>query len=132
MTKITSDAQPSAKRARDIVMDVEIRLGFEPVDRELEKVGYDIESRDPNTGGLRFIEVKGRVSGAETVTVTRNEVLFALNNPDAYILAVVEFLDGDNHRVHYARQPFRGEPDFNAASVNYHFAKLLEQAEEPS
>jgi hypothetical protein len=32
------------------------------VDREFEKLGYDIESRVPGTGKLRFIEVKGRVS----------------------------------------------------------------------
>jgi hypothetical protein len=26
-------------------------------------------------GRLRFVEVKGRISGAETVTVTKNEIL---------------------------------------------------------
>ena len=41
-------------------MDVERSLGFEPMDREFEKLGYDIESKDPKTGKLRFIEVKGR------------------------------------------------------------------------
>lgn len=30
-------------------MDVERSLGFEPVDREFEKLGYDIESKDPRT-----------------------------------------------------------------------------------
>ena len=35
------------------------RPRFEPTDRELDKLGYDIESRDPATGKLRFIEVKG-------------------------------------------------------------------------
>src|SRR5690606_20981533 len=47
------DTQASAARARAIVMDVERRLGFEPVDRELEKLGYDVESRVPGTGKLR-------------------------------------------------------------------------------
>jgi hypothetical protein len=42
-------------------MDIERKLGFEPTDREFEKLGYDIESRVPGTGKLRFIEVKGRV-----------------------------------------------------------------------
>ena len=60
-----------APRARaPIVMEVERSLGFEPIDREFEKLGYDIESRVPGTGQLRFIEVKGRVAGADTVTVT--------------------------------------------------------------
>ncbi len=53
-------------------MRVERGLGFEPVDREFERLGYDLESRDPGAmRGLRFIEVKGRTEGADTVTVTR-------------------------------------------------------------
>jgi hypothetical protein len=60
-------------------MDVERRLGFDPVDREFDKLGYDIGSRGPGTGKLRFIEVKGRGDGAATVTVTKNEILYALN-----------------------------------------------------
>lgn len=78
------------------------------------RLGYDIENRDPRTGRLRFIEVKGRVAGADTITVTKNEILTSLNKPDDYILAVVEFLGGDQHRVHYVRRSFRREPDFGA------------------
>lgn len=127
----TTDAQAAAARARSIVMEVERGLGFDPVDRELEKVGYDIESRVPGTGKLRFIEVKGRVSGASTVTVTKNEILYSLNKPEDYILAIVEFFDGNQHRVHYVRTPFQREPDFGVTSVNYDFAELLARAEEP-
>ena len=126
-----ADTQASAERARAVVMDVERGLGFEPVDREIEKLGYDIESRDPNTGKLRFIEVKGRVSGAETITVTKNEILYSLNKPDDFILAIVEFLDAEAHCVHYVRRHFQREPDFGVTSVNYDFAKLLAQAEAP-
>jgi len=54
-----------------------------------------------------------------------------LNKPDDFILAIVEFLDGDTHRVHYLRQPFRREPDFGVTSVNYDFADLLERATTP-
>ncbi|MBI3325240.1 MAG: DUF3883 domain-containing protein, partial [Nitrospinae bacterium] len=126
------DTQASAARARAIVMEVERRLGFEPTDREVEKLGYDIESRDPRTGRLRFLEVKGRVSGADTITVTRNEILYSLNKPDDFILAIVEFVDGDTHRVHYVHRPFRREPDFGVVSVNYDFAELLARGEEPS
>ncbi len=126
------DTQISAARARAIDMDVERRLGFDPVDREFEKLGYDIESKVPGTGLLRFIEVKGRVSVAETVTVTRNEILTSFNTPDNFILALVEFIDNESHRVHYLRQPFRREPDFGVTSVNYDFAELLVRAGEPS
>ncbi|HXH11266.1 MAG TPA: helicase-related protein [Alphaproteobacteria bacterium] len=127
----TLDAQLVAARARAIVMEVERRLGYEPRDRETAKLGYDIESRDPRTGRLRFIEVKGRAAGAEAITVTRNEILTSLNKPDDYILAVVEFLDGGDHRAHYIRRPFRREPDFGVTSVNYSLAELLARAEEP-
>jgi hypothetical protein len=130
-TAAAADTQAAAARARAIVMDVERGLGFEPVDREFERLGYDIESRVPGTGKLRFIEVKGRVSGADTVTVTKNEVLTSLNKPDDFILALVEFLDGGAHRVRYLRRPFRREPDFGVTSVNYDFAELLARAAAP-
>jgi superfamily II DNA or RNA helicase len=126
------DTQESAARARAIVMDVERALGFGPTDRELEKLGYDIESRVPSTGKLRFIEVKGRVSGAASITVTKNEILYSLNKPEDFILAIVEFLDDGSHRAHYLRAPFRKEPDFGVTSVNYDFAELIGRAQKPS
>ncbi len=126
------DNQASAARARNVIMEVERSLGFEPIDRELEKLGYDIESRVPGSGHLRFIEVKGRVSGAATITVTRNEILYSLNKPDNFILAIVEFIDEKNHKVHYLRQPFNREPDFGVTSVNYDYAELLARAGAPS
>jgi len=125
------DTQLWAARARAIVLEVERQLGFEPTDREFEKLGYDIESRDVNTGRLRFLEVKGRASGAATITVTKNEILYSLNKPEDFILAIVEFLEGDRHRVHYVRRPFQREPDFGVTSVNYDFPELLARAEQP-
>ena len=130
--RASQDTQAAAARARALVMEVEHGLGFEPTDREFEKLGYDIESRVPDTGKLRFIEVKGRASGAATITATRNEILYSLNKPEDFILALVEFIEGDEHRVHYLRQPFQREPDFGVTSVNYNFAELLARAEEPS
>lgn len=128
----TRDTQAAAAKARGIVMEAERRLGFAPVDRETEKLGYDIESRVPGTGKLRFIEVKGRVSGAPSITVTKNEILFSLNKPDDFILAIVEFLENGEHRLHYVRRPFLREPDFGVTSVNYAFTELLAKAGAPS
>jgi SNF2 family DNA or RNA helicase len=125
------DTQAAAAAARAIVMEIERGLGFEPVDREFEQLGYDIESRVPGTGKLRFIEVKGRVSAAETLTVTKNEILYSLNKPDDYVLAIVAF-DGDTHRVHYLRRPFQREPDFGVTSVNYDLIELWERGREPA
>ena len=126
------DTQISAARARAVIMEIERKLGYEPVDREFEKLGYDIESRVPGTGKLRFIEVKGRVAGAPTITVTRNEILYSLNKPDDFILAIVEFTGDETHNAHYLRQPFQREPDFGVTSVNYDFPELLSRADKPS
>ena len=126
-----ADTQLAAAEARRLVMETECGLGFRPVDREVEKLGYDIESRDPATGKLRFIEVKGRRVDATTVTVTKNEILYSLNKPDDFILAIVLF-DGSGHpAVRYVRQPFQREPDFGAASVNYSLRDLLANGEDP-
>ncbi|AWR88042.1 helicase-related protein [Meiothermus taiwanensis] len=128
---LPTDTQAAAARARAIVMETERSLGYEPVDLEFERLGYDIESRDPRTGRLRFIEVKGRLDGAQTVTVTRNEILTALNKPEDFILALVVFQEDGSHQVRYLRRPFQREPDFGVTSVNYDFAELLARAEEP-
>ena len=125
------DTQASAARARAVIMDLERSLGYDPVDREAEKLGYDIESRVTDTGKLRFIEVKGRVTGAATITVTRNEIMYSINKPDDFILAIVEYLDETSHRVHYVRRPFEREPDFHVTSVNYDYAELIARGEQP-
>lgn len=125
------DTQAAAARAREIVMEIERGLGFVPVDREFEKLGYDIESAIPGTGRLRFIEVKGRVASADTVTVTKNEILYSLNKPDDFILAMVAFGADGSHDVRYLRRPFGQEPDFGVTSVNYEFSELLRRAEVP-
>ena len=135
MSSRPADTQASAARARAAVMAVERDLGFDPVDREFERLGYDIESRDPATGRLRFIEVKGRVSTANTITVTKNEVLTSLNKPDDYILALVVFSGESNQQVHYLRRPFEGcgiSADFNGASVDFAMAQLMSRAGFPA
>ena len=127
-----TDTQVWAARARKAVMEVERSLGFEPTDREFDRLGYDIESRVPETGRLRFIEVKGRRAGAHSITVTKNEILTALNKPEDYILAIVEFVGADGDRVRYVRRPFRREPDFGVTSADYRLDDLLARSEPPS
>ena len=134
-TQRTVDTQAAAARARAAIMEIERGLGFIPTDREFEKLGYDIESAIPGTGRLRFIEVKGRVSGADTVTVTKNEILYSLNKPEDFILAIVEFIDGSSHKVHYLRRPFHDKgitTEFAGATVNFPFAQLLAEGVAPS
>jgi len=74
------DTQASAARARAIIMEIERSLGFGRLNREFEKLGYDIESRVAGTGKLRLHRGEGPVTGADTITVTRNEILYSLNN----------------------------------------------------
>jgi len=124
------DTQAAATRARDAVMRLERALGFVPVDRETERLGYDIESRDPRSGSLRFIEVKGRVPDADTVTFTRNEVITALNRPDTWILALVLEENDGFGVIHYIRQPFQREPDFGVTRLDYRLDELLQREKE--
>lgn len=114
------------------VMETERALGRHPIDVGVPGRPWHVESRDPATGDLYFIEVKGRVAGADTVTVTRNEIITAVNRPDRYILALVH-VEGDfAHEPRYLRQPFSMEPEFSVTSVTYNLADLLARAEAPS
>jgi superfamily II DNA or RNA helicase len=117
--------------AMQMVMDAERQLGNQPRDVSGEKCGYDIESKVQAEGKLRFIEVKGRVAGALTVTVTRNEILTALNKPDDFILAVGQMVDGQRNLV-YIRQPFQQEPEFAVESINYNLQDLLARGAAPA
>jgi len=117
------------------VMDAERGLGREPRDVSARNEGYDIESRNPATGRLRFIEVKGRRADATTVTVTRNETAVALNSLDQshdYILAIVLVEQGYARRTAYVTDPFRAGVDDTAESVTHNLKKLLARASPPA
>lgn len=111
------------------VMAIERELGFEPRDVSAEKRGYDIESASPANGeSPRFIEVKGRAAGADSVSVTRNEILTALNIPGRFILALVEVSENGAKTV-YLKRPFRNPPDFSLLNGSFNIAKLIAGAE---
>ncbi len=141
LTRVRGDAAGDIATARErarverlameAVIVAERALGYAPRDVSAAKCGYDVESAVPGTGRLRFIEVKGRAAEADTVTVTRNEILTALNKPDDFILAVVR-VEGDAAGAPvYVRRPFGREPDFGVTSVNYKLAELLARGEVP-
>lgn len=112
--------------AMEAVMAHEQSLGFNPRDVSSLNRGYDIESQDPRTGRLRFIEVKGRVVGADTITVTRNEMICALNSPDQWRLAIV-MVDGVAEQPVYVAQPFTREPQFAETSANFEIRYLVDR-----
>jgi len=125
------DTRVTEAVAMQAVMQTEADLGNHPSDVSADKLGYDVESFDPRTGRLRFIEVKGRRTGADTVTVTRNEILTGVNAPEQYILAIVEVEEGQAHPPRYVWSPFRKEPDFGVTSVNYDWKELWERGNAP-
>ena len=114
------------------VMEAERKLGRNPKEMHHQNPGYDIESKDPNTNQLLFIEVKGKSPDAMTVTVSKTQIFTAFNKPDSFILAIVE-VDGETAKEpRYIREPFENEPDFRATSINYDLNKLLAHSEPPS
>ena len=128
-TMFARETEKVERLAMDAVIAAEKRAGREPLDVSRAKCGYDIESLKPEGGGLLFIEVKGRVEGARTVTVTKNEILTSFNKPEDYILAIVEIAGEVARAPVYIRRPFQREPDFGVTSVNYDLQELLSRVE---
>lgn len=122
--------------AMSAVMQAEQAFGHKVTDVGAEKCGWDVTSRPPaNADGSikpdRHIEVKGRVKGQSTITVSRNEIIYGLNQSDKFILAIV-IVDSDSHEgPFYIKNPFTIEPDFGVASVNYDLGDLLSKAVKP-
>lgn len=124
-----ADVQRVEELAMATVMEAERRAGRLPTDVHHLKLGYDIESREPETGRLRFIEVKGRRADADTVVVTRNEMLVALNKRDDYYMAIVR-VDGDSVRsIHYVQDPLAhmlsGDVQFGMVAMVLKLSDLL-------
>lgn len=121
--------------AMNAVMNTERALGHDVIDVSAQKCGWDVTSLPKAVDGKlptsRHIEVKGRVKGSTTVTVTRNEILYGLNQQDKFILAVV-LVDGDQHEgPFYITRPFTQEPDWAVSSINLNLDQLLAKAVRP-
>lgn len=120
--------------AMDAVRQVEESQGCHVVDVSADKCGWDLTSYPPaidhKQPDPRHIEVKGRVKGADTITVTRNEMLYAFNQGDKFILAIVLVNEDDSHEgPYYVRRPFDREPGWGVCSINYKLSDLLAKAE---
>ena len=56
----------------------------------------------------------------------RNEMLYAFNQGDKFVLAIVLVNEDDSHEgPYYIRRPFDREPDWGVSSINYHLRDLL-------
>lgn len=128
---------PDARRkielaAMEAVIAAEKALGNLPNDVSAQKVGYDIASYNPKTDHFRFIEVKGRVDGADTVMITRQEVITSLHEPEKFILAIVQVDNGFASQPRYVRGPLdTREPPFVQNAIQFNMKGLLERAEVP-
>ncbi|MCX7692847.1 MAG: helicase-related protein [Tepidimonas taiwanensis] len=131
-----ADARSRIERiAMQAVIEAERALGHEVIDVSTQKCGWDVTSLPPARDGRlppsRHIEVKGRAKGQTTITVTRNEILYALNQADKFLLAVV-LVDGERYEgPFYVRQPFTQEPDWAVTSINLDLGQLLAKAVAP-
>ena len=137
-TQFCVDAEARARVERiamEAVFKAEEALGHRTKDVSAEKCGWDITAYIEQAEGLpmeRHIEVKGRAKGQDTITVTRNEISYALNQKDKFILAIV-IVDGDSHEgPFYVRQPFTQEPDWAEASKNMDLGLLLQRGTAPA
>ncbi|WP_297505533.1 helicase-related protein [Ferrovum sp.] len=134
----TADADARARVewvAMNVVMATERALGHEVIDVSAQKCGWDVTSMPKAVDGKlpasRHIEVKGRAKGQTTITVTRNEILYGLNQQDKFILAIV-LVDGEQHEgPFYVTKPFTQEPDWAVTSINLDLDQLLAKAELP-
>lgn len=120
--------------AMSAVRQAEESCGCRVVDVSAAKCGWDLTSYPPSLDGKqtdpRHIEVKGRVKGASTVTITRNEMLYAFNQGDKFVLAIALVDEDDTiDGPHYIRNPFDREPAWGVASINFNLGDLLTKAE---
>jgi superfamily II DNA or RNA helicase len=116
--------------AMNAVLEAERRLGHAVKDVSAEKCGWDVTAVTPK-GESRHIEVKGRHIDGDTIIVTANEVLEALNQGDKFFLAIVQVDGSKVHGPYYVRAPFTKELEGSAVSVTHSLKDLLERAKPP-
>lgn len=129
----TKETTAVERRAVEAVLRCEDALDRDAKEMPVNNPGFDIRSMSSD-GHLLFIEVKGRIEGAESVTITRNEILTGLNT-DHWILALVEVRPDGTEEVRYLYHPFRGRVDdlgFTETSRTFPWTQLWKAAGAPS
>ena len=120
-------------KAMEAVMKMEEALGNVPEDVSAQKIGYDISSYDPKAKSMRFIEVKGRIDGADSIMITRQEIITSLHEPEKFILAFVRIANGVAQDPKYIKGALdTREPPFEQNAVQFNINRLLERAEVPT
>ncbi len=117
--------------AMNAVFEAEKALGRMPKDVSDQRgLGYDIESIDA-AGNQFFIEVKGRADGADSVTLTINEVNTGRNSPHRFRLALV-MVDGEQTSPPtYVSGVDWGLPGFGDTQITKNLQQLLAAGRAP-
>ena len=116
-TRATEEVE---RRAVEAVLVAERAIGRNPVEMPRNNPGYDIRSTD-DEGRIHYIEVKGRIEGADTFAITTNEVTFAQTQGERHRLALVQVSpDGPEHdELRYVTDAFAHlEPSSITRSCN--------------
>ena len=122
------------QRAVAAVMNAEQMLGRSPREMPHSNPGFDISTTDA-TGQQVFIEVKGRIEGASTFTVTANEVAFARTQQGHHVLALVSVSPrGPAHdQLRYVYDAFAHiDPAVTTLSYNERWNKYWQRGTQPA
>lgn len=122
------------QRAVAAVMKAEQMLGRSPREMPHSNPGFDISTTDA-TGQRVFIEVKGRIEGASTFTVTANEVAFARTQQGHHVLALVSVSPrGPAHdQLRYVHDAFAHiDPAVTTLSYNERWNKYWQRGTQPA
>lgn len=114
------------------VMEAELALGRLSQDVSARRgIGDDLDRCGPLTGRLHLIEVRGCHQDADSVTLTRNEIVASRNAPDAFQLVLVQVTPSGASPPRYLSSfPFR-EPGFAEVASTFKLSDLLAAAREP-
>ncbi|WP_161896306.1 helicase-related protein [Gordonia spumicola] len=135
-----ADSTATDERAVTAVLAAEHGLGRAPTEMAHNNPGFDILSVPPvGADGSRpksvFIEVKGRIAGAETCHVSYNQVMHALNTGAEHRLALVSVSpDGPAFdEVRYLSNYFVGVTlgDADVSGVELNWSKAWRKATPP-
>ena len=87
----TKETQEVERRAVEAALAAERSLGRVPEEMPRNNPGFDIRSTDPADplAHRYYLEVKGRIAGSNTFTITNSEINFAQNHKDTHRLVLV-------------------------------------------
>nr|WP_255450208.1 helicase-related protein [Skermania sp. ID1734] len=126
--------QAVERRAVDAVLRAERMLGRVPTEMAHNNKGYDISSTRAGEADVH-IEVKGRISGADDVTVTYSELIHGKNLGEQHRLALVEVSpdSAEQDRLRYVGNAFA---DVNVGGLpvkdtRLEWAAMWERGREP-